>query len=361
MRDNNYQRIADVLLHKGVSSGDRVPFYEHWVDVEVVEAITGAKLSNLDLSDKVEKERYWKAIVDFYYSLGYDYVPIEVAPNFARDNIKVAADTAGPLAHAGGRGWVDENRGMISSWEDFDRYPWPKEDNLLDYSHYEVVAKNLPPEMKIIGNAAGGVFEWLSWLMGLVPLSFAIYDQPELVEAVASKVGEILYKANKNIIELLGDKMCALRMGDDLGFKTGTLLPPEVLRRYIFPWQKKIADLAHEHHLPFILHSCGNLRMIMDDLIEYVGIDAKHSFEDVIMPAGEAKKKYGDRITILGGVDVNKLATYTGEELRSYVRSILEECAVDGIYALGSGNTIANYIPVENYLIMLDEGRKFKC
>jgi len=360
MADNDYRRILNVLLRRDVSSSGRVPFYEHFVDVEIIEAIMGAKLSNLDLSKKEEKEKYWETLIDFYYEMGYDYVPVEIAPNFPRTNIKVSADTAA-LAHVSGRAWVDENHGMISNWEDFEKYPWPNEDDLLDYSQFEFVAKHLPPEMKIIGNVAGGVLEWCSWLMGFVPLSFAIYDQPELVEAVVDKVGETLYIADKNIIELVGDKICALRMGDDMGFKTGTLLPPEVLRKYIFPWQKKIVDLAHEHHLPFILHSCGNLEAIMDDLINYVGIDAKHSFEDVIMPVSEAKKKYGDRIAILGGVDVNKLATYSEEELRKYVRGILEECAVDGIYALGSGNTVANYIPVKNYLIMLDEGRRFKC
>jgi uroporphyrinogen decarboxylase len=41
------------------------------------------------------------------------------------------------------------------------------------------------------------------------------------------------------------------------------------------------------------------------------------------------------------------------------VRRILEECAPGGGYLLGSGNSVTNYVPVENFLAMLDEGLKF--
>ena len=77
------------------------------------------------------------------------------------------------------------------------------------------------------------------------------------------------------------------------------------------------------------------------------------------MPVAEAKRKYGKRIAILGGVDVDFLARHAEEEVRKYVCRVLGECAPGGGYALGSGNSVANYIPVENYLAMLDEGRKF--
>ncbi len=43
--------------------------------------------------------------------------------------------------------------------------------------------------------------------------------------------------------------------GDDMGFNTGTLMPPDLLRKHVLPWHKKIAALAHEQGLPYILHS----------------------------------------------------------------------------------------------------------
>ena len=92
------------------------------------------------------------------------------------------------------------------------------------------------------------------------------------------------------------------------------------------------------------------------DLIEDTKIDALHSFEDQCCPVINYKKKYGSRIGIIGGVDVDKLCRLNEESLRKYIRNILNVCMEDGRYALGSGNSITNYIPIKNYLIMLEEG-----
>ncbi|HHX64308.1 MAG TPA: uroporphyrinogen-III decarboxylase-like protein, partial [Chloroflexi bacterium] len=110
---------------------------------------------------------------------------------------------------------------------------------------------------------------------------------------------------------------------------------------------------------PYLLHSCGNLSKIMDDLIFDVGIDAKHSFEDTIEDVIEAKQQYGDQIALLGGIDVDFLCRATEEQVRERVRRTLEACMPGGGYCLGTGNSVANYIPLNNYLAMVDEGRRF--
>ena len=119
-------------------------------------------------------------------------------------------------------------------------------------------------------------------------------------------------------------------------------------------------EIVHAHNKPFLLHSCGNLARIMDDLIDDVGIDAKHSFEDVIMPVAEAKRRWGDRVAILGGVDMDYLCRHSEEEVRSYTRDVIEACAPGGGYALGTGNTIANFIPIRNFVAMLLEGARYR-
>ena len=104
------------------------------------------------------------------------------------------------------------------------------------------------------------------------------------------------------------------------------------------------------------MHSCGNLATVMDDLIDNVGIDAKHSYEDAILPVQEAKEKYGGRIAILGGLDVDRLCRSSPAEITRFSNRLLDECGADGGYALGSGNSIADYVPAENYLAMLAAG-----
>ena len=129
-------------------------------------------------------------------------------------------------------------------------------------------------------------------------------DDPELLQMIFDKVGAALVR----LVERMSERpfVGAIQMGDDMGFKTATMISPKALRQYVFPWQKKAVEAAHKHGKPFILHSCGNLAKIMDDLIAN-GIDAKHSFEDEIMPVAQAKKRWGDKIAILGGLDMDFL------------------------------------------------------
>lgn len=96
----------------------------------------------------------------------------------------------------------------------------------------------------------------------------------------------------------------------------------------------------------------------MDDIIE-CGIDAKHSYEDQVMEVTDFKEKYGDDLAVLGGIDVDFLCRASEEEIRARTREVLEACMPGGGYALGTGNSVANYIPVKNFLAMLDEGWKF--
>ncbi|MFH1084339.1 MAG: uroporphyrinogen decarboxylase family protein, partial [Chloroflexota bacterium] len=131
------------------------------------------------------------------------------------------------------------------------------------------------------------------------------------------------------------------------------------LREFVFPGHKLMAEMAHRAGRPYLLHACGNLSEVMEDLIGDVGIDAKHSFEDTIEDVIADKRLYGDRIALLGGIDVDFLCRADEAAIRARVRRTLKACMPGGGYCLGTGNSVANYIPLESYLIMLDEGRRW--
>jgi len=357
-RKPSFERLLDVLWNE---EPDLIPFYEHFVDDEVVEAITGNPITNIPPTERIWNKEYLKTLVEFYYKLGYDYVPLEVPLKLPRVNILQAADTA--TLSRGKRSWQNENKGTIETREDFESYPWPDPEEAADLSCFESLASLLPENMKIVGGVAGGIFEYVSWMMGLAPLSRALYLDKNLVSDMFNRIGSLIFKTDEEIAKL--DCIGALRMGDDLGYKKATFIAPKLIKKYVLPWHKRCVEIAHKKGMPFILHSCGNLyapydggRSLMDDLIHYVKIDAKHSFEDAIMPVWDVKAKYGDKVAILGGVDVDKLARLPETQLRTHVRKVIEKCASGGGYALGSGNTVTNYMKPENYLVMLDEGRK---
>ncbi|HXK44767.1 MAG TPA: uroporphyrinogen decarboxylase family protein, partial [bacterium] len=225
--------------------------------------------------------------------------------------------------------------------------------------YYDFISKNLPDGMGILVCPSSGFLEIpLDTLFGYENLCYLMYDNPELVTAVFNRVGEILFSYYEHIVSL--PKLVGFFQGDDMGFKTGTLVPPAFLRTHVLPWHKKLAKLAHDNGLIYLLHACGNLEQIMPDLIDDVKIDGKHSYEDEGNSVVDAKRKYGDKIAILGGIDVDKLVRMEENQLRQHVRNILDVCMPGGRYCLGSGNSVTNYVPVENYFAMVEEGLNYK-
>jgi uroporphyrinogen decarboxylase len=284
---------------------------------------------------------------------GYDYVVGGHSFGFPGREALIADDTA--LHSRGKRGWQDEHHGPIESWEDLERYRWPRVED-ASFEDIEKLKPLLPDGMKVTATLPGGVLENLCWLMGYEPLCYALIDDPALVQAVVDEIGERELAVYRALCDF--DPVGALWLNDDLGFKTQTMISPDDLRRFVFPWHKRLVDYAHDHGKLVVLHACGNVREVMEDLVEDVGIDAKHSFEDVIQPVADFKRQYGSRIAVMGGIDVDTLARASEQEVRRYTRRAIEECAPGGGWALGSGNSVANYIPVGNFLAMLDEGRK---
>jgi len=336
-REPDFEQFLKVLTRSGRPS--HLPFYEHVASPGFIARRTGIPFDRLDWGG----ELFWRTYVDFWLGMGYDCIPMEVGLNC-------------PLPH--GHGKLSEGSeawAVISSMEDFEKYPWPDVSNPLDFSHFETVGKLLPDGAKIVGGVCAGPYEWVSRMMGTIGLSYAIADDMNLVDLMFEKIGSLHHSADRQLATM--DCIGALRQGDDLGFKTSTFLSPEYLQRWVFPTYRRMVTEAHNAGKPFILHSCGNLAEVYDDIID-CGIDAKHSFEDAIMPVAEFKRQYGDRVTALGGLDVDVICRSSEDDLRVYTRKAIEECFDDGFWALGTGNSLTDYMPVENYLAVLDEGMK---
>ena len=344
----DFKTFREVL--EGRKEAERVHFVELLMNEEIKEYIAENFLGEKWTPYLTEtKEDYWRQNINFWYRMGYDYIRVSGGLNFPGKS-RQTQDTAS-LAQ-GKRSWAEETKGPIGSWEDFKKYPWPKAEE-IDYSSYEFTSKNLPAGMEMLVCPSSGVFEVASGsLLGLENMSYLLADEPDLVEAVFKKVGEIIYTFYQNVMDL--DNVEGIFQGDDMGFTTSTTISPALLRKLVLPWHKKFAALAHQKNKMYWLHCCGNVLPLMEDFINEVKIDAFHSFQDTIISVGEFKKRY-QGIAVLGGVDVDKLCRLEEDDLRKYVREILENCMPER-YALGSGNSIANYVPIENYLIMLDEG-----
>lgn len=333
--DPNFERLLTVLRR---GTPDRVPLIECYINYPV----------GGETPSPGDPRSHWRDVARIWRRLGYDGFPVDAPFDLPMGHL-----TTKDTASDGDREWRDEHRGVIENWEDFEKYPWPAASD-VDYSHLDYAAEALPEGMKLIGADPGGVFEGAIGLMGFEALSYAMAEQPDLVQAVFDKCGEIMLNVCQT--HASHEAVGAVILGDDLGFKTQTMISPDALRKHLFPWHKRIAEAVHAYGKPLIFHACGNIEAVMEDLIEAVGIDGRHSFEDAITPITAAKRRWGDRVALLGGIDMDLLARGTPQQVRERTREVLEACMPGGGFALGSGNSIANYVKTENYFAMLEEG-----
>lgn len=237
---------------------------------------------------------------------------------------------------------------LIRDWETFEQFIWP-DPATCDYTALKEAERWLPHGMKLIVYGPGGVLENVISLVGFDRLCFMLVDQPELAKSIFDHVGDRLLKYYE--ICLTFKSVGAIILNDDWGFKTQTMLSPGQMRQYVFPWHQKIVSVAHAYQKPAILHSCGNLSAVWEDILLHMRFDGKHSFEDAIEPVEHAYEHLKGRIAILGGIDVDFLCHASCEQIYRRSCEILEKTKCHG-YALGSGNSIPEYIPVEHYFAM---------
>jgi uroporphyrinogen decarboxylase len=196
-----------------------------------------------------------------------------------------------------------------------------------------------------------GVLETVIKLVGYERLCYLAIDDPALVEDVFTEVGTRLVRYHTLCARQQG--IGAMVSSDDWGFKSQTMLPPTMLRKYVFPWHKQIAEAIHAAGHPAMLHSCGRVMPVMDDIVDDMRFDGKHSYEDTICSVEEMYELYHERIAILGGIDMDFLCRSTPEKVHARSKAMLERAAGRGGYALGAGNSIPEYVPMENYFAMI--------
>ena len=317
-----------------------IPLYEHLIGDGVIGAVMGQDLTGLLQGGDSDRLEYFRSYCAFFKKMGYDTVSWE-------GTIGETMPGSGALGR--------HIKGVIQTREDFEAYPW---DTLPDryfetYGKcFEALREAMPAGMKAVGGVGNGIFECVQDLVGYEDLCYMRVDDPELYEDLFRKVGENNLKIWQRFLREYGAIYCVCRFGDDLGFKSNTLLPAEEIRTLIIPQYRKIVDAVHQTGKPFLLHSCGQIFDVMDDLIRDAHIDAKHSNEDQIAPFPVWVEKYGDKIGNFGGIDTDAVCRLDKSSLRAYITDVVRQCAGHGGFAFGSGNSIPDYVPVENYLNM---------
>ncbi len=329
-RTPNFNNILTVLKGR---IPDRSTLFEFFLHDALYEKL--ADPSALEKNDDIRK---YRINISAYKNAGYDYA-ITGLSDFMFENGGIHLKESQSLNEGG----------LITDWESFEKYKWNDPE---DYeSVFPKIEKELPEGMKFIVKGPGGVLENILFITGFDNLCYMLADDLDLAKEIFNRIGEKLIKYYTLALEF--DCVGAAIVNDDWGFNTQTMLSPSDMRKYVIPWNKKIVKLIHDSGRPAIMHSCGMLGEVMDDIIDDIGFDAKHSYEDNIQPVEIAYEKLQGRIAVLGGIDLDFVCRKTPEEIYNRSKSMLERASQRGGYALGSGNSIPSYVPHENYFAMI--------
>jgi uroporphyrinogen decarboxylase len=343
-RGNNFQpdffNLAKVLENKIPS---RPTLFEFAINDKLAGILSG--IENIDINDRIAP---FARLITAFQNAGYDYTTIS---GWRTNTLNFPKSDTSRLES------ISLNaRNMITDRNSFELYPWPVPE-IGDYEIYYDLKKYLPDGMKLIASGNGGLLENVIDITGFDNLCIMCLTDEELIKNIFDEVGKRFLRFYEIVasVETVG----ACIVNDDWGFKNQTMLSPEMLRKWVFPWHKKMVEAIHNANKYAILHSCGNLKSVMDDVIIDMGYNAKHSFEDLITPIEDAIDLWGDKIALLGGVDMDFLARGNVAEISKRSQSLIEKGMNCGGYALGSGNSIPEYIPDENFIAMISTVKLF--
>jgi uroporphyrinogen decarboxylase len=330
--------IGELLKTLRGGKGSYVPLAELGVHPIIKEKIIGRSIQTLE--DDIE----------FWYKTGYDYIKLQPKAEFNPAGIGVENYVMQYMEGTVVRKWASESNGVITNPAEFERYVFPSASD-FDYSNFEKVRELLPEGMGVIGQY-GDIFTMTWEMMGFENFSFASFENPDLIYALNNKVGELVLSMFEYFAQ--SDAVDAIWYSDDIAFTNGLLVNPSILDQFFFPWLKKIGDLCRKYNKPFIYHTDGILYDVFDKIID-CGVNALHPVEPKAMKIKEVKDKYGDILCLMGNVDVDLLSRGTPDEIRAVVRKNIEEIGYNGGYCVGSGNSVPEYVKLENYLAMIDE------
>ncbi|MDD4140204.1 MAG: uroporphyrinogen decarboxylase family protein [Eubacteriales bacterium] len=188
-------------------------------------------------------------------------------------------------------------------------------------------------------------------VFGFEPFMLSLFDDLPLVEEVL-EIGADYYASITHLV--CQRDLTFLYVGDDVAFKSATLIDPDLLRRIWLPRLKRIFAPALSRQIPILFHSDGNIRAIIPDLIDS-GVRAINPIEPYGMDIRDIKRTFGKDLALIGNLDVGgSLSRGTPDDVRRDARALIEAVGHDGGLVLASSHSITPNVKPENFMAMVE-------
>ncbi len=363
------ERVLTALSHR---EADRVPTGEFATDYRVIEAV-------------LERPTFWRAkaklvkalwegrrdevvdsqkrdLVDFTLALDIDMIPVNCVPRRGLrapvprqlDENTWEDDCGNILAYSP----LTEDIGITRLGAKRRSEAGPSIPDTPDESEFElarhVIGKLGKTHFIFARPGRAGTGVGYPTGLGREREYFRIVDDPEGLKRDLLAGAERMAEMIKPFVELGVD---GIAIGTDYGHNTGPFMSPRHFREIYFPAMRRQCEIVHAAGKPVLFHSCGNNRLILEMMIE-AGMDCYQAIQPVER-IEEIKRRYGDRLSLWGGVATSSLAVATQEQIRQEALFSLQRCAPGGGFILGSSHSLTIGTKPENYRMMLDSNRRY--
>lgn len=344
------ERVSTVLSGR---VPDRVPFHDsYW-------GTTIQRWQREGLPGNVAPDEYFGCEIA---RLGGDYslqLPVEMIEETER--YRVYRDSNGAV-----RKDLRTPGGWTPQWLDFSikgRDDWHR---LKEHAHYHPsrlsnglgkTYSSISAKQKFVTYSVHGCFHSTWSKIRMESLLMWMLDDPDFIQdmfAVHTQLALDIYDGMKG----QGIQFDGAWISDDLGYRTAPLISPEMYRRLVMPYHRRLCEHFAKDGLKTMLHSDGNVEPLIPHFLE-AGFAALHPLESKAgLDVRKLKPRYGDRLVLFGNIDVRKLAG-SREEIEEEVRTKVTIAKQEGGYIYHSDHSVPSNVSFENYCFAAEMVKKY--
>jgi len=249
---------------------------------------------------------------------------------------------------------VDHDIGVTIDWpirrpEDLDTYAWPDSD---DAHWYAGLASDLATGRNLFRRYMLGfsLYERAWTMRGMSDLLMDMVERPAFVERLLDRITEHNLGQIRKAVSLDID---AVYFGDDYGMQTGLIMGLAHWRRFIKPRLARMFAPVCEAGKFVMMHSCGCVAELFDDLIE-IGLNCFNPFQPEVMDVFAIKRRYHGRLAFHGGLSIQRTLPFgTAAEVRRETQRLIEAGRAGG-YIFSPSHAVPPDVPPENLVAMME-------
>jgi uroporphyrinogen decarboxylase len=226
----------------------------------------------------------------------------------------------------------------------------PDPDDPARFAHFEPIVRAHARRYLLV-RFSYSLFERAWSLRGMTNLMMDLIGNPSFVHELMRTITDY----HLDLLDKLGRyPIDGVLFGDDYGGQRGLLINPVMWRAFIKPYLKEMFDRAHAGGYDVFIHSCGNVSLILDDLVE-IGLNVFNPFQPEVVDVEKLIKQYAGRLAFYGGLSIQKTLPFGSiADVRAEVMHRLGLARVYGGYIISPSHEMPPDIPLANVLVMVE-------